>query len=418
MDSASQAQKRIYKLVEEIASQKFLDERTFLQNLVQQVVDSPEFQIVGGRIWELMPNDKTYRLLFQYGNVNKIPDNYIMNIDEQPILKELHIEKTKLQEETDEILKESGIFIYSATGVGEIVRTKWGRFYEYVLGFNAPEILQSFYDTLSIISTIASSRLHDFRLIQSHEKIREDVARAAEIQRNLLPDHSINFSDFEIYGICVPDSDVGGDFFDYIPSLETEENRLAVVIGDASSKGLTAAIQALFVSGALSMAHKFTPQISSLMYHLNNLVYETFPLERFLTTFYCEISESSNRLVLYANAGHTEPLYYRRESEKFKLLPSTGGILGLVPNQKFNIENIRMKVGDILVLLTDGVLESQNEKDEFFGYDRLKGLIQKYRDYSSKEIAMHILEEVQTFSARSKFNDDRTLIIIKRTGTV
>ena len=77
-----------------------------------------------------------------------------------------------------------------------------------------------------------------------------------------------------------------------------------------------------------------------------------------------------------------------------------------------------MKVGDILVLLTDGVLESQNEKDEFFGYDRLKGLIQKYRDYSSKEIAMHILEEVQTFSARSKFNDDRTLIIIKRTGTV
>ena len=418
MDSASQAQKRIYKLVEEIASQKFLDERTFLQNLVQQVVDSPEFQIVGGRIWELMPNDKTYRLLFQYGNVNKIPNNYIMNIDEQPILKELHIEKTKLQEETDEILKESGIFIYSATGVGEIVRTKWGRFYEYVLGFNAPEILQSFYDTLSIISTIASSRLHDFRLIQSHEKIREDVARAAEIQRNLLPDHSINFSDFEIYGICVPDSDVGGDFFDYIPSLETEENRLAVVIGDASSKGLTAAIQALFVSGALSMAHKFTPQISSLMYHLNNLVYETFPLERFLTTFYCEISESSNRLVLYANAGHTEPLYYRRESEKFKLLPSTGGILGLVPNQKFNIENIRMKVGDILVLLTDGVLESQNEKDEFFGYDRLKGLIQKYRDYSSKEIAMHILEEVQTFSARSKFNDDRTLIIIKRTGTV
>jgi len=100
--------------------------KNIFANLVQQIVDSPEFQIVGGRIWELMPNDKTYRLLFQYGNVNKIPDNYIMNIDDQPVLKELHIEKTKLQEETDKILKESGIFIYSATGVGEIVRTKWG----------------------------------------------------------------------------------------------------------------------------------------------------------------------------------------------------------------------------------------------------------------------------------------------------
>ncbi|HRT68319.1 MAG TPA: SpoIIE family protein phosphatase, partial [Bacteroidota bacterium] len=301
MDSASKTQKRIYKLVEQISSQKFSDERTFLQNLVRQVVESPEFQITGGRIWELLPDKKAYRLLFQYGNVNKIPDNYILNIDDQPILKELHSEKTKLQYETDKLLKESGIFIYSATGVGEIVRTKWGRFYEYVLGFNAPEILQSFYETLSIISTIASTRLHDFRLIQSQEKIRQDLARASEIQRNLLPDHSINFSDFEIYGICVPDSDVGGDFFDYLPSLETEENRLAILIGDASSKGLTAAIQALFVSGAISMAHKFVPKISSLMYHLNNLVYETFPLERFLTLFYCELSESSNRLVLYAN---------------------------------------------------------------------------------------------------------------------
>lgn len=417
MDSTSQSQKRIYKLVEEISSQQFSDERTFLQNLVQQIVESQEFQIIGGRIWELLPDKKAYKLLFQYGSVNKIPNDYIMNIDDQPVLKELHIEKTKLQEETDEILKESGIFIYSATGVGEIVRTKWGRFYEYVLGFNAPEILQSFYDTLSIISTIASSRLHDFRLIQIHEKIRQDLARAAEIQRNLLPDHSVNFSDFEIYGVCIPDSDVGGDFFDFIPSLESEENRLSIVIGDASSKGLTAAIQALFVSGAITMAHKFAPKISSLVFHLNNLVYETFPLERFLTLFYCELSESSNRLVLFANAGHTEPIHYRRESDRFTLLPSTGGILGLVPNQKFNIENIRMKVGDILVLLTDGVVEAHNGIDEFYGYERLKQLIVKYRDSTAKEISLNILEDIQKFSAQSKFNDDRTLIVVKRTGT-
>jgi len=164
------------------------------------------------------------------------------------------------------------------------------------------------------------------------------------------------------------------------------------------------------------MSHKFAPKISSLMYHLNNIVYETFPLERFLTMFYCEISESSNRLVLYANAGHTEPIHYRRESDRFSLLQSTGGILGLVPNQKFNIENIRMKIGDILVLVTDGVVEAENEKDEFFGYDRLKELIAKYRDFTAKEIALQILEEVQKFSASSQFNDDRTLVVIKRTG--
>ena len=414
MQNTSQSQKKIYNLVGKIASGILSDEITFLQKLVIDVVDNAEFDIKGGRVWKFLPNEKSYQLLFQYGDIKEIPANYKLTIEDQEVLKELYKNNTMLRKETDQILKESGIIIYSVTGVGNIVKTNYGKFYEYVLGFNANEILQSFYDTLSIISTVASARMKELQTINKQVKIQKDIEKAAEIQRNLFPDHELTFSDFDIYGICIPDSAIGGDYFDYFPNLESEEDRIGIIVADAASKGLSAAIQSLFVSGAMKMAHRFSPKISSLFYSLNNLIYETFPLERFVTMFYCEITESSNRLVLYANAGHTEPLHFRKEDQSFRFLSSTGGVLGIVPNQKISVENIRMKPGDILLIVTDGITEAANEDDIPFGHERLIDLILKYQEYSAKEIALMIIQEVQHFYATSQYNDDKTLIVIKR----
>jgi sigma-B regulation protein RsbU (phosphoserine phosphatase) len=144
------------------------------------------------------------------------------------------------------------------------------------------------------------------------------------------------------------------------------------------------------------------------------LIFETFPLERFVTLFYCEITESSNRLVLYAHAGHTEPIHFRREDDSFRFLTSTGGILGIVPNQKFSVENIRMKPGDILLIVTDGITEATNSEDIPFGHEQLVDLISQLKDLSAKDIALNIIEKVQHFYATSQYNDDKTLIVIKR----
>ncbi len=410
----SSLQKRIYKLVEQITHEKFNDEVSFLTNLVERVVDIPDFEIIGGRIWRKNPEDNTYTLIYQYGNVKKIPENYTLSIDDQPVLKDLWQKGTMLRRETDQLLKDSGIFIYSVTGVGEIIRNNFGRFYEYVLGFNAEQILQSFYETLSIIGTAASSRLKDYKLLKYQEKIQRDIHKAADIQKGLFPDHSVSFADFEIFGVCLPDSEVGGDYFDYFESLENEEDRIGILVADAASKGLSAAIQALFVSGAVKMALKFSSKISALFYNLNNLIFETFPLERFVTMFYCELTNSSNRLILYSSAGHVEPLHYRADDESFRFLGSTGGILGIVPNQKYNVENTRLRPGDIMVITTDGITEAQNLTNEMFGHERLMDIIKENKTLSSKEIAMLIMESVQHFSANSNYNDDKTIIVIKR----
>jgi sigma-B regulation protein RsbU (phosphoserine phosphatase) len=407
-------QREIYKLVEKITTGNFDNEIDFLKHLVCEIVNNEQFEIIGGRIWEANISDNTYILRFQHGNVQKIPDNYAVKIEDQPILRELAEKRTTLNREIDPLLIEKGIVIYSVTGVGEIIKTQKGKFFKYVLGFNANEILQSFYEVLSVISSFATITIRSLSSQEQQKKFQRDISKASEIQRSLLPEHYLEFQDYKIYGVCIPDSEVGGDYFDYLKSNDDEEERIGIVISDAASKGLPAAIQALFVSGAMRMAQAFTPKISTLFSRLNTLIYETFPYERFVTLFYCELTLTSNRLVLYANAGHCAPIYYRRDKDSHEFLEPTGGLLGIVKNQKFNVENIIMRPGDILAIYTDGISEAIDANGNFFGEERLVQLIRKYKDIDAKSIALHIIEEVQKFATGKEYTDDRTLVVIKR----
>lgn len=406
-------QREIYKIVENITIGNYKNELEFLKNLINEVVSYKEFQISGGRIWQLNPENLSYTIRYQYGNVEKIPDNYTLFVKDQPVLAELHEKRTNLKKENDPVLKSKGILVYSVTGAGEIVKLPQGKFYKYVLGFNANEILQSFFETLNIISSVATITMRSFTT-EEQKKFERDIIKASEIQRNLLPDHYAEFHDYKIYGVCIPDSVVGGDYFDYLMNNNDEEERIGIVISDAASKGLPAAIQALFVSGAIRMAQAYNPKISTMFSRLNTLIFDTFPYERFVTLFYCELMPTSNRLVLYANAGHCSPIYYRVEKDEVFQLEPTGGLLGLVRQQKFNVENIVIRPGDILALFTDGISEAQDAENNAYGEDRIIEMIKKHKDKTAKELALLIIEDVQKFAAHGNYNDDRTLIIIKR----
>ncbi len=410
-----QTQRDTYKLVEKFATGKFKNEITFLKSLVNDIVNHGEFEIIGGRVWELNAPEKCYVLQHQHGKSSKIPLGHKIALTDYPILSELAHKRTSLHHETDEYLKNKGIDLYSVTAVGDIIRIGSNYYYKYVLGFNAKHILQSFYETLNVISSVASIKIRDLTHKEAHKKLQRDINKASEIQRNLLPQHFLQFHDFEIFGLCVPDSEVGGDFFDYLMNKSDEEDRVGIVISDAASKGLPAAIQALFVSGALRMAQSFSPKISSLLSRLNTLIFDTFPYERFVTLFYCELTLSSNRLVLYANAGHCAPIHYRYEDDSIRMLQPTGGLLGIIREQAFNVENVRLKPNDILVLYTDGISEAMNKSEQLYGEERICKIIRKYKDESAKHIAYMLIEDVQKFNAGSTYNDDKTIVVVKRT---
>jgi len=408
-------QRTMYNLVKKITLRSYTSELKLLSSLVKDIVQSEKSDIFGGRVWELDSTNHSYKLKYQYGKIKKIPSDYTISIDDHfQVLSQLYRKKTILSSETDSLLREKGIDFYSVSGISDLVKLKGSLFYKYIVGFNAPEIQSSFTETLNIISNVATIAIRNMNNAAAKSKIQKDIVKASEIQRYLLPEHDLQFNDYEIYGLCIPDSEVGGDYYDFIHYNTDEYNSLGMVICDAASKGLPAAIQALFVSGALRMGTAFSTKIATLLNRLNTLIFDTFPYERLVTLFYCDLTMSSNRMVAYANAGHCPPVHYSPAKDRFEFLDNTGGILGLMQQQKYGVENIIMREGDILLLYTDGITESQDDKGNFFGEEQLCETLKTYQNESSKTIALKIIELNEKFSSKSAYNDDKTIIVIKR----
>lgn len=117
---------------------------------------------------------------------------------------------------------------------------------------------------------------------------------------------------------------------------------------------------------------------------------------------------------MYVNAGHNSPYHLIYDTDQIETLESTGSVLGPSPNQEYYSDSFYFNKYDVLVLYTDGITEAVNSRFEFFGEDRLKQEILNNKHFPAKVIAENIMEAVQKHSARGKYSDDRTLVVIKR----
>lgn len=402
-------QRTTYKLVDRILSQSYEQQSDLLSALVRDIVDNDRFVMNGGRVWEFDELTSSYVLRYKYGEGSALTVGTVRDVrDENSPFAQLSTLNTYTESEHDgDIVHE-----YALTGVGDTITVDGLKVYRYALAFTASAITEDLKETLMVAGAAATTALRNMQSAQRERRMQKDLDQAWQIQQGLVPDHSRRFRDFDLYGLSLPESVVGGDYFDYLTT--SDHDRLGVVISDAASKGLPAAVQALFVSGAMRMAVSFETKMSSLISRLNTLMYDTFPHERFVSLFYCEFTHSENGLVLYANAGHCPPLHYRASTSAFEELQPTGGILGIVAEQQFRVENINMAHGDILVMFTDGITEAQDRSGTLYGEERLCDVIRCNASLSSQEIALAIVDDVQKYSVGAHYSDDKTLIVIKR----
>ena len=257
-------QKKLHKTVETIASQKFSSDEEMLKTVLNEIVSDQAIGFTGGRIWKLYPDIYGYRLLYQTGNMEKIDKNFVIRALEYPVFQQLAQSRTILGHETIEALRKKGIFKYSASGVGYKIKLRDKPFYEYVLALNSKNIDEDLRINLSIISTSLTSQIKNRRISQNANQLKADIDKARELQKSILPEHEYKFHHFDIYGITDPAEIVGGDFFDYLDIGENND-RIGITIGDAASKGVAAAAEAMYVSGALRMATTFEIKISSIL---------------------------------------------------------------------------------------------------------------------------------------------------------
>jgi phosphoserine phosphatase RsbU/P len=406
-------QKKLYKTVEEIASQNFSSEKEMLFSVINQLVENQSVHFKGGRVWKLDLESASYILLFQTGEVEKISQDFTLKIRDYPIFDDIARERTIVDSETNMILQSKGILKYSASGVGDKKKIDNKPYYEYLMALNSNYINDDQKAALNIIATAITSQMKQKRYSQRAKLLKADLDKARELQKSILPEHEYKFYNYEIFGVTVPAEIVGGDFFDYL-EIGDDENRLGVVVGDAASKGVSAAAEAMYISGALRMASNFEIKIYPLMKRMNQLVNKIFEDDKFSSLFYGEISNDLSGLFLYANAGHNSPVFLKANSDEMIFLYPTGPVLGPAPLAKYTVENINFSPGDVLLIYSDGVTESADAQFDAYGEERLYSLFKSLKKKSAKEIVYGILEDVVKYTKSGMYSDDKTLVVIKR----
>lgn len=258
-------------------------------------------------------------------------------------------------------------------------------------------------------------------LRESQEKTRleHDIQIAREVQEQLFPTSAPEVPGVELYGICRPARGVSGDYYDFLP---VGSERVGMVLGDVSGKGVSAAlvmsaIQSLIRTRLYKDSSDGEPdseRFSTARFFdvLNQQMFENTPEEKYATCFYA-LYDSATRQLVYTNAGHPAPVLFRNGD--VDRLEAGGTPLGLISPVSYREAKIALEPGDTLIAFTDGFTESENSFEDQFGEERLIEAVQRSRGGPLPALVEEIYRSVEEWTGGGEPQDDMTLIIARAT---
>ena len=245
---------------------------------------------------------------------------------------------------------------------------------------------------------------------QAHarERIEQELHVARRIQQASLPEAVPALEGWEIYPSYLPAREVGGDFFDF---LELEDGRLGLVVGDATGKGVPAALVMSTTCGmirAVTQASDYSP--GEVLQRVNEALATRIPANMFVTCFYGVLDPGTGSFA-YANAGHDLP-YVRRGGYAEELM-ARGMPLGLMPGMSYEEKEIILGEGDRALFYSDGLVEAHNPEGAMFGFPRLQSLVAEHAQ--GEPLVDFLMEELYSFTGkRWEQEDDITLVTLHR----
>ena len=265
---------------------------------------------------------------------------------------------------------------------------------------------------LAIISAQSAQVIENARLIEEEKlfiKMQQEVGLAAKIQMGLLPPSKPDFSGYDIFARTIPAQSVGGDYFDFIPK---NDGRLAVCLGDVTGKGLPASLLMANLQATLRGQTLVSDHPSECLMRSNKLLFESTTPEKFATLFY-GIIDCKQHAIHFSNAGHDWPFLISSDGS-IRRLNKGGLMLGVFGQSLYEDESVSLKVGDLLVIQSDGISEAMNVHQEQFGEQHLQDLLVEHKNRSAEEIIDMVVREVRKFAGANPQSDDITIMAIKR----
>ncbi len=236
----------------------------------------------------------------------------------------------------------------------------------------------------------------------------QELEIAKQVQARLFPQTFPSLASLEFAGVCLPARHVGGDYYDF---LNLGQERLGLVIGDISGKGIAAALlMANLQANLRSQCAIAVDHPQRLLRSVNELFCDNTADAAFATLFFAEYDNVTRR-IRYANCGHLPPLLLRSD-DSIERLGATATIMGAFKQWDCDLAECQICPGDTLVLYTDGITESFSPSGEEFGEARLTATLRRHRHLDSQPLLSAIVDEVRAFSPHEQ-HDDITLIIAK-----
>lgn len=243
--------------------------------------------------------------------------------------------------------------------------------------------------------------------------LKSELEIAREIQLAMLPTGTYSAGDTEIGGATRPANTVGGDFFDVLPLAGDPDGRVIITIGDVAGKGSPAALLMALLLAVLRTLVDERLEPRELVARLNAQICRHAPPSRFITLFYAVYTPTTGT-VTYVNAGQNPPLL-RRAGGSIEHLPVTGIALGMSEGSSYEAGQTTIAPRDLLVLYSDGITEAENPAGQPFEESGLERVLAAHTTDPPRSLAAAILQAVEAHARNSRFTDDLTVLVLKRT---
>ena len=249
------------------------------------------------------------------------------------------------------------------------------------------------------------------------QRLEEELRIARQIQMSLLPQGAVSHPGLRISALCLPATEVGGDYYDLLP---LSESRLAVLVADVSGKGTSAALYMAELKGLVLSLSRIYDSPARLLGEANRILAANMDPRSFVTMTYAVV-DTAERTMRYARAGHNPILHLEAATGRTRMLAPAGLGLGIDPGDRFEeiLEEamLPLRSGDVFLFFTDGLTEAMNERSELFGEMRLRELMESAGEAGDgrpvAELKERILAEIRRFVGGAAPQDDMTLVILK-----
>jgi serine phosphatase RsbU (regulator of sigma subunit) len=271
-------------------------------------------------------------------------------------------------------------------------------------------------DEFGTLATAFNRMAHDVEhrqhLVVERERLQRELELCRRIQTEMLPHAPLRLGPTEIKGISIPAREVGGDFFNY---FELPGGTLAVLVGDVSGKGISAALLMANIQATLRARLPLEPDLARLAVAIDREIEESTPAGVYATLF-LGILDPLGKTLRYVNAGHHPQFLVRGEG--IVPLSTTGMPVGLFAGHGYTEQAVQLAEGDVLFFYTDGLVEVENEAGDMFGAERLESLLRRHAADGVDLLLDRAEADVRAFRGGAEPFDDVTLMAVRLGGGV